>query len=1092
MQHIRAAAALFFVITLSMTAQKATTVVISEFATRGAGNCNTACEFVELYNPTQVDVDVSGWKLQYRSASGTSYNTVATLAGGSVIRRNSFFLIAPSSWAGPPAADATWAGSGFADNGNIRIVDGANVEIDRVGYGTGNDPKGSPAPNHGDQANNNSVERKASASSTAMTLAVGGSEEFAGNGWNSGSNAAGFLAQTGGRNPQNGTSPAEPKTTDGSGRCYTTLEFVKSDEVVDVPIVIFPDAAQPLAALKIVVPEGVTWSLASTEVSLGPTMSASVSISDDTVFFSAISFTADSGIVTFAAQRMPLLTGSLTYIVSSRSSGGSFLPLQTQPTFIVLGGPIPISTARENDGTGVPLRLNQFVTVNGIVTCARELGSPSFLEDVTGGIAVYDFAFSDSVAIGDEVTISGKVTQFNGLTELTEVVIHERVGSGGTQPALVLRVVDILQDGGAGLEKYEGQLVRLNNVTVNTNAWDVTGSGTNYKLRDASGEMDVRIDKDVNFVNTPAPASSFDIIGVIGQFRTTSPFVGGYQLMPRRANDIIATGPHFTSLPDERDITAGGLTLEWRPGTAAAAFVRYETAEGTVLGTAVGSTGGVDNSVTLSGLDPGTIYRVQAYSVAAGDTSFAQPQYVVTASASSTGVINVYFNQSVDQIVYPPLPAQGGVNLKNKLLNRIDAAKNSIDLALYSFSGLTGDDVAASLLSAARRGVKVRAIFESDNASSAAVSSLRAQVPVILDSYDRVNAGAGLMHNKFFVIDARDRSSDQDDWVITGSWNVTDQGSNDDAQNVIEIQDQALAMVYTREFEEMWGSSTDTPNSGVSRFGIRKTDDTPHKVNVRGTLIESYFSPTDRNTEYLRSTFSGARRSVYFSILTFTREDLAQALIDLKAAGKTVRGIFDNSSDQGSKFAALKNGGMDVWLKKNLPGLLHHKYAIIDVDDDGANADPVTITGSHNWSNAAEFANNENTLGIHSRDVARQYLQEFAKRYRDAGGTGPIVLGVDHESKIPGAPSIKPAYPNPVYAGDAFSIPFTLSHAGFVSLRVTDALGREVATLALGERRVGTHTAIVAVGALPAGMYLARVHAGTAVTPVVKVVVTQR
>ncbi|MBI5645427.1 MAG: lamin tail domain-containing protein [Ignavibacteriae bacterium] len=1082
---------LFLFLGAAVSAQKATTVVISEFATRGAGNCNTACEFVELYNPTSADVNLGGWKLQYRSASGSSYNTVATIAAGTMIRRNSYFLIAPSSWVGPPAADASWTGSGFADNGNIRIVDAANAEIDRVGYGSGNDPKVTPAPNHGEQANNNSVERKAGASSTASSMAAGGAEEFAGNAWNSNNNSADFLVQNGGRNPQNSTSPAEPKTADGSGRSYTTLEFVKVDEIRDVPIVFIPASGQSVVDLRIAIPAGVAWSRTASDVSLGSTMSASIDVVDDTVLFGGLSFSADSGIVTLRSQRMPSITGALTYTVSSRAAGGSFLPVQTQPTIVVLGGPIPISTARENDGTGVPLRLNQFVTVNGIVTCAKELGSPSFLEDVTGGIAVYDFNFSDSVVIGDEVTISGKVTQFNGLTELTEVVIHERVGAGGNPSPLVLRVTDILQDGGGGLEKYEGQLIRLNNVTVNTNSWNVTGSGTNYKLRDASGEMDVRIDKDVNFVNSPAPASSFDIVGVLGQFQAAPPLVGGYQLMPRRGSDIIATGPHFTQLPVERDITTSGMTLDWRTGLAAAAYVRYETAEGVELGTATGSSSRLENSVTLSGLNPGTIYRVQAYSVAAGDTSFAQPQYVVTASATSTGTINVYFNQSVDQTIYPPLPAQGSVDLKNKLLDRIDAAKYSIDLALYSFSGMTGDDVAASLRSAARRGVKVRAIFESDNASSAAVSALRQDVPVILDSYDRVNAGAGLMHNKFIIIDARDRSSDTDDWVITGSWNVTDQGTNADAQNVVEVQDQALAMVYTREFEEMWGSTSDTPNSGVSRFGIRKSDNTPHRVNVRGTMIESFFSPSDRATEYLRSSFAGAAASVYFAILTFTREDLATTLTTIRSAGKTVRGVFDNSSDQGSKYTALKNGGMDVWLKKNLPGLLHHKYALIDVDHTAPGADPVTITGSHNWSNAAEFANNENTLGIHNRDVARQYLQEWAKRYRDAGGTAPIILGVTSAPEGSAAFEITDLYPNPLSNAATISISFRQATASDQILHITDALGRTVAALPLGSREAGSHTVTIATGSLSTGLYFVRLTDNMGATRAIPLVVNR-
>jgi len=53
------------------------------------------------------------------------------------------------------------------------------------------------------------------------------------------------------------------------------------------------------------------------------------------------------------------------------------------------------------------------------------------------------------------------------------------------------------------------------------------------------------------------------------------------------------------------------------------------------------------------------------------------------------------------------------------------------------------------------------------------------------------------MHDKFNVIDHRDTTSSRVDWVITGSWNQTDPGTNDDAQNMVEIQDRSLAEAYT-------------------------------------------------------------------------------------------------------------------------------------------------------------------------------------------------------------------------------------------------------------------------------------------------------
>src|SRR5438552_9775185 len=158
-------------------ARAATHVVISEFATRGSSSATD--EFVELYNPTDNAIDLSGWKQQYKSASGTTWNDRAILPANSSIPAHGFFLIANTSYVGSVVPDYTsslWtSGTGMADNGHVRIIDASTVEVDKVGWGSAIDPEGgSPAPNHGTTANGNSVERKAKASSTADSLAAGG------------------------------------------------------------------------------------------------------------------------------------------------------------------------------------------------------------------------------------------------------------------------------------------------------------------------------------------------------------------------------------------------------------------------------------------------------------------------------------------------------------------------------------------------------------------------------------------------------------------------------------------------------------------------------------------------------------------------------------------------------------------------------------------------------------------------------------------------------------------------------------------------------------------------------------------------------
>ncbi|HLA62818.1 MAG TPA: T9SS type A sorting domain-containing protein, partial [Rhodothermales bacterium] len=69
------------------------------------------------------------------------------------------------------------------------------------------------------------------------------------------------------------------------------------------------------------------------------------------------------------------------------------------------------------------------------------------------------------------------------------------------------------------------------------------------------------------------------------------------------------------------------------------------------------------------------------------------------------------------------------------------------------------------------------------------------------------------------------------------------------------------------------------------------------------------------------------------------------------------------------------------------------------------------------------------------------------------------------------------ASPNP--ARGATTLAFVLPEAGPVTVSVFDALGRRVAALVDGPLGAGAHTLRLDTAALPAGVYVARVTAGT-------------
>ncbi len=355
------------------------------------------------------------------------------------------------------------------------------------------------------------------------------------------------------------------------------------------------------------------------------------------------------------------------------------------------------------------------------------------------------------------------------------------------------------------------------------------------------------------------------------------------------------------------------------------------------------------------------------------------------------------------------------------------------------------------------------------------------------------------MHNKFFVVDGRG-GAPESAWVWTGSWNPTESGTNADQQNVVEIQDAALAGAYILEFNEMWGSATDVPDAARSRFGARKWDDTPHRFVIAGRNVECYFSPSDRTTSHIVASIGGARHSVAFALLTLTRTDIRTALVERKTAALKVRGVMDNSADQGSQYNALVSGGIDVHLKSG-PGssgyLLHDKYGLIDAEDPAWA--PLTITGSHNWTNSAESSNNENLLIIQDGAVANQFLQDFSARYHQYGGADSIRVGVEESpGPLPLQSGLHQNYPNPFNPSTTikFSVAsgFGISPAPpndgthgsgrsggdleYVSLRVYDLLGREVATLVHQRMGPGIYTVRFDGARLASGVYIVGLRAG--------------
>jgi hypothetical protein len=92
------------------------------------------------------------------------------------------------------------------------------------------------------------------------------------------------------------------------------------------------------------------------------------------------------------------------------------------------------------------------------------------------------------------------------------------------------------------------------------------------------------------------------------------------------------------------------------------------------------------------------------------------------------------------------------------------------------------------------------------------------------------------------------------------------------------------------------------------------------------------------------------------------------------------------------------------------------------VDEGEPASDPFVLTGSHNWSAAADNENDENTLIIHDATIANIYYQNFAHLFVTNSGvlTGIRSIGTSED------PNHFLVFPNPVHNGEV-NLSFSLT-----------------------------------------------------------------
>jgi phosphatidylserine/phosphatidylglycerophosphate/cardiolipin synthase-like enzyme len=120
------------------------------------------------------------------------------------------------------------------------------------------------------------------------------------------------------------------------------------------------------------------------------------------------------------------------------------------------------------------------------------------------------------------------------------------------------------------------------------------------------------------------------------------------------------------------------------------------------------------------------------------------------------------------------------------VVREIDAARSTILVQAYSF---TSKPIAEALRNAHQRGVQVQVLLDRSNESdrySGADFIRDAGIPLGID------AEHAIAHNKIMILD--------DKTVVTGSFNFTKQAEASNAENLLILQDPALAARYAENW----------------------------------------------------------------------------------------------------------------------------------------------------------------------------------------------------------------------------------------------------------------------------------------------------
>jgi uncharacterized protein YdeI (BOF family) len=554
-------------------------------------------DFIELYNPTDQPISLEGWKVEYASATGSFTNS--TLLTKSIPAHGFYLITQAGGTVGidPPTADDIGGINMSGSNGKVRLVNKDAVVVDLVGFGSATTYEGTegpakvlsnitsaqrrpyakvnPAPGKGNawDTDNNAadffvgpVTTPRNSSSPAETPMVpeisidpnGTKIQFLQNGTSG--KVTGVAEAAAALSTVKVYESATKGTVLGEGTALADgsfdISFTSSQALPSVYVAAVQSEMEESGGILI------NLAAASTAVNVAK-LSYMVSGGKGTLIGDTGSTVANSIVNVYPndtanpAERLATkeagangtfnitITGAPDKVyITQISTSSKGIMLESIPVAIekaALDVITPLNEVKVTNASGILTNLNNFYTIEGNVTVQNGvMGTQKnnfYLQDATGGINVFG-SFDSGLTIqrGDMLKVSGKLIQYNGLTEFEPTSILKTSEGNAIPAAKDITILDLNTFTAA--EPLEGSLVKISGkVTA------VAATGTNYNVTLADennkattvrvmGTTGIKPDTELVVGN------SYSITGIVGQYTTNATHVNGYQVFPRDSQDI--------------------------------------------------------------------------------------------------------------------------------------------------------------------------------------------------------------------------------------------------------------------------------------------------------------------------------------------------------------------------------------------------------------------------------------------------------------------------------------------------------------------------------------------------------------------------